>query len=141
MQESSHVDDRTQHEVYLHPFMRSVMAGVASIMCSYSACRVLLLVAEADPLLTDQVNATWACEDDRTLNQILKGELGFQGFVMTDWGAQHSTISAVAGLDVSGTYTCILGSILSESFVLSVVDVDARRCRLWHRANGKLLGL
>ena len=35
-QESSNVDDRTQHEIYAHPFMRSVMAGVASVMCSYS---------------------------------------------------------------------------------------------------------
>ena len=35
--ESSHVDDRTEHEVYLHPFMRAVQAGVASVMCSYSA--------------------------------------------------------------------------------------------------------
>ena len=37
-QESSHVDDRTEHEVYVHPFMRAVQAGVASVMCSYSAC-------------------------------------------------------------------------------------------------------
>ena len=37
-QESSNVDDRTEHEIYLHPFMRSVMAGVASVMCSYSEC-------------------------------------------------------------------------------------------------------
>jgi hypothetical protein len=35
--ESSDVDDRTQHEIYAHPFLRSVMAGVASVMCSYSA--------------------------------------------------------------------------------------------------------
>ncbi|KAF8751682.1 Glycosyl hydrolase family 3 C-terminal domain [Rhizoctonia solani] len=33
---SSNVDDRTQHELYAHPFLRSVMAGVASVMCSYS---------------------------------------------------------------------------------------------------------
>ena len=39
-QESSHVDDRTEHEIYVHPFMRSVQAGVASVMCSYSACEV-----------------------------------------------------------------------------------------------------
>ncbi|KAI0742388.1 glycosyl hydrolase family 3 N terminal domain-containing protein [Daedaleopsis nitida] len=83
-QESSNVDDRTEHEIYVHPFMRSVMAGVASVMCSYN-----------------QVNATWACEDDRTLNQILKGELGFQGYVMSDWGAHHSTLAAVGGLDMS----------------------------------------
>ena len=48
----------------------------------------------------DQVNASWACENDRTLNQILKGEIGFQGYVMSDWGAHHSTLAAVAGLDV-----------------------------------------
>ena len=46
------------------------------------------------------MNASWACENDRTLNQILKGEIGFQGYVMTDWWAQHSTLAAVAGLDV-----------------------------------------
>lgn len=37
MQESSNVDDRTEHEIYFHPFLRSVQAGVASVMCSYSA--------------------------------------------------------------------------------------------------------
>ena len=120
-QESSHVDDRTQHEVYLHPFMRSVMAGVASVMCSYSKCCLSFIAAKADSLVADQVNATWACEDDRTLNEILKGELGFQGFVMTDWGAQHSTISAIAGLDVSSARASIL------AFVLNRFDVR-RRC-------------
>jgi beta-glucosidase len=35
-QSTSQVDDRTQHEIYAHPFLRSVMAGVAAIMCSYS---------------------------------------------------------------------------------------------------------
>ncbi len=47
------------------------------------------------------MNGTFACEDDRTLNQILKFELGFQGAVQSDWGAHHSTLAAVAGLDVS----------------------------------------
>ena len=50
--------------------------------------------------MPDQVNASWSCENDHTLNQILKGELGFQGYVMSDWGAHHSTLAAVAGLDV-----------------------------------------
>lgn len=35
-QESSNVDDRTNHEIYLKPFLRAVMAGTASVMCSYS---------------------------------------------------------------------------------------------------------
>ena len=85
------MDDRTQHELYVHPFLRSVQAGVASVMCSYN-----------------QINATWACENNRTMNQILKTELGFQGFILSDASAQHSTIAAVAGLDVSApiSFSC-----------------------------------
>ncbi|TFK37528.1 beta-glucosidase [Crucibulum laeve] len=81
---SSNVDDRTQHELYLQPFIRSVMAGVTSVMCSYNL-----------------INNTYACENDKTLNGILKGELAFQGYVMSDWGGTHSTLSAVAGLDMT----------------------------------------
>ena len=33
---TSEIDDRTMHEIYAHPFLRSIMAGVGSIMCSYS---------------------------------------------------------------------------------------------------------
>ena len=82
--ESSNVDGRTEHEIYVAPFLRSVMAGVASVMCSYNL-----------------VNGTYACENNSTMNDILKDELGFQGFVMSDWGAQHSTISAMTGLDMT----------------------------------------
>ena len=60
-----------------------------------------MFLADADGgTWTDQINASWACENDQTLNQILKGENGFQGYVMSDWGAHHSTLAAVAGLDV-----------------------------------------
>lgn len=34
------------------------------------------------------------------MNQLLKGELGFRGYVMSDWGAQEGTLDAIAGLDV-----------------------------------------
>ncbi|CAE6537469.1 unnamed protein product [Rhizoctonia solani] len=81
---SSNVDDRAQHELYAHPFLRSVMAGVASVMCSYNL-----------------VNGTWACENDGLQNKLLKGELGFQGYIMSDWEAIHSTISAARGLDMT----------------------------------------
>ncbi|KAI0944283.1 hypothetical protein AcW1_002032 [Taiwanofungus camphoratus] len=84
LQESSNVDDRTNHEIYLKPFLRSVMAGVASVMCSYN-----------------MINYTFACENDRTLNQLLKSELGFRGYVMSDWFAQRSPLSAAAGLDMT----------------------------------------
>ncbi|KAF5376043.1 hypothetical protein D9615_007662 [Tricholomella constricta] len=81
---SSNVDDRTQHEIYAQPFLRSVMAGATSVMCSYN-----------------RINNTYACENDKTLNDILKREFGFQGYVMSDWGGTHSTLSAVAGLDMT----------------------------------------
>ncbi|KAI8086821.1 glycoside hydrolase superfamily [Gilbertella persicaria] len=82
---SSNADSRTFHEVYLWPFARAVEAGVGSVMCSYN-----------------QLNGTWACEDDYSLNQVLKGELGFKGFVQSDWAATHSTAKAAnGGLDMT----------------------------------------
>ncbi|KAF8548408.1 glycoside hydrolase family 3 protein [Imleria badia] len=83
-QESSNVDDRTEHEIYAQPFMRSVMAGVSAVMCSYNL-----------------INNTYACNNNKTLNDMLKREFGFQGFVMSDWSATMNTLSAVAGLDMT----------------------------------------
>uniref|UniRef100_A0A8H7TTV9 beta-glucosidase n=1 Tax=Bionectria ochroleuca TaxID=29856 RepID=A0A8H7TTV9_BIOOC len=82
---SSNIDDRTLHEIYAWPFGDAVKAGVASLMCSYN-----------------QVNNSYACENSKLLNGILKDELGFQGFVMSDWLAQRSGVaSALAGLDMT----------------------------------------
>ncbi|KAK8052256.1 beta-glucosidase 1 [Apiospora rasikravindrae] len=82
---SSNVDDRSMHELYLWPFADAVRANVASVMCAYN-----------------KLNGTWACEDDKSLNGLLKQELGFRGYVMTDWNAQHTTeLSANAGLDMT----------------------------------------
>ncbi|MCJ1241663.1 hypothetical protein MMC14_009669 [Varicellaria rhodocarpa] len=82
---SSNIDDVTMHELYLWPFADAVRAGTGSIMCSYQ-----------------QVNNSYACQNSHTLNYLLKNELGFQGFVMSDWAAQHSgVISALSGLDMT----------------------------------------
>jgi len=78
---SAEVDERTRHELYYRPFAGAVDAGVGSIMCSYNL-----------------VNGVYACENPETLNTDLKGHLGFDGWVMSDWGATHST-SIAAGLD------------------------------------------
>jgi beta-glucosidase len=77
---SSTVDDRTMHELYLWPFADSVKAGVASVMCSYN-----------------KINGTWACENKRVMNDLLKEELGFPGYVVSDWNAQHTTNGAANG--------------------------------------------
>jgi beta-glucosidase len=54
-----------------------------SIMCSYN-----------------RVNGEYACQNDWLLNQVLKRDWGFTGYVMTDWGAQHDTVlNANHGLD------------------------------------------
>ncbi|KAK6537809.1 hypothetical protein TWF694_010714 [Orbilia ellipsospora] len=82
---SANIDDRTLHELYAWPFGDSVHAGVASIMCSYQ-----------------RVNNTYSCENSKLLNGILKDELGFQGFVQSDWLAQRSGVtSSLNGLDVT----------------------------------------
>ena len=50
----------------------------------------------------NQLNNSYGCQNSHMLNYLLKGELDFQGFVMSDWQAQHSGVgSALAGLDMS----------------------------------------
>ncbi|KAL3419276.1 glycosyl hydrolase family 3 [Phlyctema vagabunda] len=82
---SANIDDKTMHELYLWPFADAVRAGVGSIMAAYN-----------------RVNNSYGSENSYTLNYLLKNELDFQGFVMSDWWGQHSGVaSALAGLDVT----------------------------------------
>jgi beta-glucosidase len=77
------VDDQTLHEVYVAPFEAAVKAGVSSIMCSYN-----------------HVNGPFACGNESTLTKILRDEIGFKGFVTSDWGAVHGVNFINAGLDM-----------------------------------------
>ncbi|KAL2270497.1 hypothetical protein VTJ83DRAFT_2681 [Remersonia thermophila] len=82
---SSNIDDKTMHELYMWPFVDAVRAGVGSFMCAYT-----------------QVNNSYSCHNSQLMNHLLKNELGFQGFIMSDWQAQHTGVAAaVAGLDMS----------------------------------------
>jgi beta-glucosidase len=81
---SSNVDDKTMHELYLWPFMDAMKAESGSVMCAYN-----------------RVNNSYACQNSKTLNGLLKTELGFEGFVMSDWAALHAGYEAAdAGLDM-----------------------------------------
>lgn len=81
---SSNIDDRTMHELYLWPFANAARAKVASMMCSYQ-----------------RLNGSYTCENSKAQNGLLKGELGFQGYIMSDWGGTHSGVSSVEnGLDM-----------------------------------------
>ncbi|KAL7416237.1 glycoside hydrolase superfamily [Mrakia frigida] len=82
---SSNLDDRTLHELHLHPFLKSVQAGVANVMTGYNL-----------------VNNSWAAQNSKLNNDILKGELGFQGTIMSDWaGARSGVASILGGLDMN----------------------------------------
>src|SRR5262249_35164926 len=74
-----------------------------SVMCSYN-----------------RVDGDFACENDWLLNQVAKGDFGFRGYVMSDWGAVHSTEKAVKnGLDQQSGWPFddkpYLGSLLKDA--------------------------
>ena len=79
------VDERTLREIYLPQFEAAVKeGGVGSVMCSYP-----------------RVNGTYACENEHLLNDILKGDWDFKGFVLTDYGAAKNTVNSLNnGLDL-----------------------------------------
>jgi beta-glucosidase len=78
------VDERTLQEIYLPPFQSAIQEGhVGTIMCAYI-----------------KTNGIYSCQNPHLLDDFLRTELGFGGWVMTDWTAAHSTVaSAKAGLD------------------------------------------
>jgi beta-glucosidase len=77
------VDEQTLREVYMAPFEAAIQAGVASVMCSYN-----------------HINGRYACGNSSILTGILRDEMGFKGFVTSDWGATHSALFMNAGLDM-----------------------------------------
>jgi beta-glucosidase len=79
------VSERAMREMYLPAFEAAVRRGrVGSVMCAYN-----------------RVNGAYACENEHLLNDILKGDWGFDGFVLTDYGAAKSTVNSLNnGLDL-----------------------------------------
>ena len=82
---SADVDERTLREIYLAGFERAVVqARPWTVMCSYN-----------------KVNGVYASEHAWLLTTVLRGEWGFDGLVVSDWGAVHDRVAAlVAGLDL-----------------------------------------
>ncbi len=96
-----HVSDRALREIYLPAFKAAVDSGLWTIMGAYN-------------LYQDE----HLCHNKRTLNDILKGEWGFDGAVVSDWGGCHDTPQAIAnGLDMEfGSWTNGLTSGLANAY-------------------------
>lgn len=78
---SAEVDERTLREIYLVAFEKAVkQAQPWTVMCSYN-----------------KVNGIFASEHDELLNKILKEEWGFEGLVVSDWGAVRDRVASLKG--------------------------------------------
>jgi beta-glucosidase len=112
---SANIDDRTLHELYLWPFANAVHAGTASVMCAYS-----------------RLNQTYSCANSEILNTILKDELAFPGYVVSDWGATHSTVDFANGgldLEMPGNVTASIPSYFGDKLLeaMQTNNVSAER--------------
>lgn len=94
------IDKRAMRESDLLAFEISVKeSGVGAVMCSYNL-----------------VNGDYSCENNYLLNDALKKDFGFQGFVLSDWGATHSTVkAALAGLDIEMPGDNFFGDALKKA--------------------------
>ena len=102
------MSDRTQQEIYLPAFAAAVQQAHAdSVMCSYAS-----------------VAGTFACESGHLLDDILRGQLGFDGFVTSDWGGTHSTVAAANnGLDQEMNGSDFYGAALTNAVNSGQVSV------------------
>ncbi len=104
---SSEVDEATLREMYLLPFEAAVAAGVWSIMAAYN-----------------KLNGTYASEHRWLLDGVLRDGWGFDGVVISDWFATHTTAEALeAGLDLEMPGPSLLrGRALSEALASRELD-------------------
>ena len=103
------VDNRALHEIYMPSFYAAVtQAGDASVMCAYS-----------------MVNGNFSCNNDYLNNQVLKQMWDFPGFVMSDYGALHSTQGALQGTDAEQPFADYYGTTLQTDVENGVIPVSA----------------
>ena len=118
MRSSSDVDPRPLREIYLRGFQRVVEdAQPWTVMCSYN-----------------RINGVYASEDPWLLTQVLRDEWGFEGLVVSDWGAVNERVPGIAaGMDLEMpssngvTDAQIVAAVQDGSLDESVVDVAAGR--------------
>ncbi|MEJ0028762.1 MAG: beta-glucosidase [Rhizomicrobium sp.] len=78
---TANIDEAAARESDLLAFEIAIERGnPGAVMCAYN-----------------KINGTYACEHDFLLNKVLKGDWGYPGWVLSDWGAVHSTVAAANG--------------------------------------------
>ncbi len=114
---NSIISRRAMQESDLLAFHIGIRVGdPAAVMCSYN-----------------RVNGDYACENTYLLHDVLKGDWGFKGFVISDWGGTHSTVKAsAAGLDQEQPMADFFGPALRAAVdagkvPMSEIDDHARR--------------
>ena len=114
---SSEIDERTLREVYLAPFEAVVEAGVWSLMASYP-----------------KLNGVHCTEHQWLLTDLLRDEWGFDGLVMSDWGATHHhsrPVLAGQDLEMPGPPVALgaplLAAVESGEVPMDVLDARAKR--------------
>src|SRR5215204_4526788 len=115
---SADVDERTLREIYLPGFERVIKeARPWTVMCAYN-----------------KVNGTYASEHHWLLTEVLRDEWGFDGLVMSDWGAVHDRVAAVAaGLDLEMppnlgvSDAAVVAAVRNGELKESVLDESVRR--------------
>lgn len=112
------VDQRTLREIYLRAFEMAVkQAKPWTVMCCYN-----------------KVNGTYGSEHHQLLVDILKDEWGFEGFVVSDWGAVHDRVKALlGGLDLempgpqSRRVTAVIEAVQAGECPIEALDETVRR--------------
>lgn len=96
---SADADQRTMQEIHMPPFAAAVKAGVGGVMCTYN-----------------RINSVWGCENKNALHDVLGTQLGFTGYVNSEWGATHSTEQTIkAGVDMEMPYGTYFGDALKTA--------------------------
>jgi beta-glucosidase len=115
---SAEIDERSLREIYLPAFETAVKkARPWTVMCAYN-----------------KLNGTYGSENHKLLVDILKEEWGFEGFVVSDWGAVHDRVASLKGgldLEMPGPkdrrVKAVVEAVRSGALEESVLDESVRR--------------
>jgi len=111
---SAQIDEGAMRESDLLAFELAIEGGKpGSVMCAYN-----------------RVNGVYACENDYLLNQTLRGDWSYPGWVMSDWGALHSLASASKGLDQESAQQTDKKAFFDKPLKAAIADGSFQKSQL-----------